>query len=98
MPAFRFVSPQAMAYTSLRDEHDVHLGQVNPGDVRDLGEAPDQWWVPAEGHDDDRGEDKSGIDEDTDGGSGTPEGSAPDPAAEPDPAAPVPAPPAVIAQ
>jgi hypothetical protein len=94
MPSYRFVCPQAMAYTGLRDEHDVHLGQVNPGDVRDLNEAPDQWWVPAEGQDDDRREDKSGDD-----GSGTPEGSAPDLAAESeaDPSAPVPAPPAVIA-
>lgn len=37
-------APYPLNYTEGRDAQGHHLGLVNPGDIRDLDEAPDQHW------------------------------------------------------
>jgi hypothetical protein len=57
MSAFQFSGPIPYQYPDSRDTTGIHLGEVSPGDVRDLDEAPDRWWVPAgEGEGDGPGE------------------------------------------
>ncbi len=83
MPPFVFRAPSPYDYPASRDARGVPLGTVQPGDVRNLDEAIDRWWVPVDGSE------GHGQDESTEAA----EGTAPDPA----PDGPVPAPPAVIA-
>jgi hypothetical protein len=46
MPGYRFTWPTALTYPENRDAAGFPLGLVNPGDVRDLDEAPDHLWLP----------------------------------------------------
>ena len=47
MPDFTFTGFVAHQYPSLRDSYNVPLGDVQPGDVADLPEAPpDGLWRP----------------------------------------------------
>ena len=88
MPSFTFSAPYALAYTEGRDAQGHHLGLVNPGDIRDLTEAPDQHWH--ETTDEDRAAlaARDAAQEDGESGSGD---EAAEPAPEPDqPAAPGP--------
>jgi hypothetical protein len=48
MPEFTYAGPGGRAYTELRDEDGVITGLVEPGDTRNLAEAPDQFWLPAD--------------------------------------------------
>lgn len=48
MPTFRFDGP-ARDYPFTRDAQGQNLGRVEPGDEREFEQAPDQWWVPADG-------------------------------------------------
>jgi hypothetical protein len=48
MPEFVFAGPYGTTYPETRDARGAHLGTVEPGDVRDLDAAPDQWWAPAD--------------------------------------------------
>lgn len=47
MPSFRYDGLTLWNYPATRDTLGFLLGDVNPGDVRDLGEPPDSRWVPA---------------------------------------------------
>jgi hypothetical protein len=44
MPDMTFHCTCALNYTEGRDSAGHHLGLVEPGDIRDLDEAPDQHW------------------------------------------------------
>lgn len=44
MPDMTFHCPYALNYTEGRDSAGHHLGLVEPGDIRGLDAAPDQWW------------------------------------------------------
>lgn len=46
-----FGCPFPLNYTEGRDAQGHHLGLVNPGDIRDLDQAPDQWWHESTGDD-----------------------------------------------
>ena len=96
MPEYVSTAPYGLNYTEGRDLQGRNLGLVQPGDIRDLDEPPDQWWREATDEDraaQDAGTDPAGgagndaADEGPDGGGGAPETPEPDP---------VPAPPAVI--
>ena len=97
MPEYVSTAPYGLNYTEGRDLQGRNLGLVQPGDIRDLDEPPDQWWREATDEDraaqdagdepaggDENGETDEGPDPEPDSGSETPE---------PDPE---PAPPAVI--
>ena len=47
MPQYRYTGSPGM-YPQGRDTQDRPIGAVTTGDVRDLDEAPDSSWVPAE--------------------------------------------------
>ena len=49
MPLYRFAGPTPYYFPASRDARGAPLGDVNPGDVRDLDEPVGQWWVPADG-------------------------------------------------
>jgi hypothetical protein len=49
MPLYRFAGPGPYYFPASRDARGVPLGDVQPGDVRDLDEPVGQWWVPADG-------------------------------------------------
>ena len=50
MPSFEYTGPGGpRTYPETRDAHGVGLGTVQPGDVREFPEAPDQYWAPYEG-------------------------------------------------
>ena len=49
MPAYVLTGFMERYYPASRDAHGAPLGDVQPGDVRDFEEPPDQWWVPADG-------------------------------------------------
>ena len=97
MPEYVSTAPYGLNYTEGRDLQGRNLGLVQPGDIRDLDEPPDQWWREATDEDraaQDAGDEPGGgdgndaadevPDPEPDSGSETPE---------PDPE---PAPPAVI--
>jgi hypothetical protein len=90
MPPFRFTGLIDYYYPGTRDTKGVLLGTVEPGAERDLDEAPDRWWIPADG-----GDVKTGSDDEK---PGTAPPQAPEPASTPAaaPSGPQPAPPAVI--
>lgn len=44
MPDFTYDGPGVRFYTEGRDAQGRNLGEVEPGDIRDLERAPDQWW------------------------------------------------------
>ena len=46
MPEFVFRGLVPVTYPETRDALGVHLGTVEPGDVREFDKAPDQWWAP----------------------------------------------------
>lgn len=46
MPLHVFTGPIPYQYPDSRDTSGIHLGEVEPGDVRDLDAPPDRWWVP----------------------------------------------------
>ena len=48
MPRYRFAGPGPYYFPASRDAHGAPLGDVNPGDERDLDEPVGQWWVPAD--------------------------------------------------
>ena len=52
MPLYRFTDPIGRNYPGLRDAHGAHVGDVEPGDKRELDWPPDGRWVPADGEDD----------------------------------------------
>jgi hypothetical protein len=52
MPDFRYAGPGTRTYPETRDRYGVLVGTVEPGDVLELDEAPDQWWVPYVGGED----------------------------------------------
>jgi len=45
---YRFAGPGPYYFPASRDARGVPLGDVQPGDVRDLDEPPDGWWVLAD--------------------------------------------------
>ena len=45
---YRFAGPTSYYFPASRDSHGAPLGDVNPGDERDLDEPVGQWWVPAD--------------------------------------------------
>jgi hypothetical protein len=45
MPAYVYTGPSPVVYPETRDAHDRHLGQVEPGDIRDFDEPPDSVWA-----------------------------------------------------
>ena len=45
---YRFAGPQPYYFPASRDSHGIPLGDVNPGDERDLDEPVGPWWVPAD--------------------------------------------------
>ena len=47
MPLYKFAGPISYYFPASRDARGVPLGDVQPGDVRDLDEPVGQWWVPA---------------------------------------------------
>ena len=49
MPLYRFTDPIGRNYPGLRDSSGAHVGDVEPGDKRDLDYPPDGRWVPADG-------------------------------------------------
>jgi hypothetical protein len=48
MPPFRHTRETEWDYPATRDSRGVLLGTVRPGDVLDLPEAPDRFWLPCE--------------------------------------------------
>ena len=97
MPEYVSTAPYGLNYTEGRDLQGRNLGLVQPGDIRDLDEPPDQWW--REATDEDRAAQDAG--DEPAGGAGNDaadEGPDPEPDSgsetpEPDPE---PAPPEVI--
>lgn len=93
MPEYESTAPYGMTYPESKDAQGRNLGLVQPGDIRDLDEPPDQWW--REVTDEDRARlaaDEAGADAgDEDGAAG--EDGEPGDAG---PSGPTPAPPAVI--
>lgn len=55
MPAFVFSGLIPTDYPFAKDAQGQNLGRVEPGDEREFDEAPDQWWVPADGAQDHSG-------------------------------------------
>ena len=51
MPEFVFRGLVPVTYPETRDALGVHLGTVEPGDVREFDKAPDQWWPSSTGSD-----------------------------------------------
>ena len=49
MPLYRFAGPTPYYFPASRDTRGVPLGDIQPGDERDLDEPVGQWWVPADG-------------------------------------------------
>ena len=84
MPLYRFAGPQPYYFPASRDSRGVPLGDVNPGDERDLDEPVGQWWVPADGQDEPPVSDEDRA------------RAAMAAAAETPPDGPVPAPPAIV--
>jgi len=80
MSLYRFAGPQAYYFPASRDAHGAPLGDVQPGDVRDLDEPVGPWWVPADGQESDEDRARAAM-------------AA---AAETPPDGPVPAPPAIV--
>ena len=104
MPEYVSTAPYGLNYTEGRDLQGRNLGLVQPGDIRDLDEPPDQWW--REATDEDRaaqaareaGSAAAGEPEgdEQDQGAGDGDGEPGSGGEAPEPSAPVPAPPAVI--
>ena len=44
MPDFTYSGPGARFYPEGRDAAGQNIGEVQPGDIRDLEQAPDGWW------------------------------------------------------
>ena len=86
MPLYRFAGPTPYYFPASRDARGAPLGDVNPGDVRDLDEPVGQWWVPA---------DSQGV-SDEDRARAAMEAAGEPPAEPPAPDGPVPAPPAIV--
>lgn len=49
MPEFRYSGAIPWNYPETKDAGDRWLGDVNPGDVRDLEKPPDDKWEPVGG-------------------------------------------------
>ena len=98
MPEYVSTAPYGLNYTEGRDLQGRNLGLVQPGDIRDLDEPPDQWWREATDEDraaQDAGDEPAGGagNDAADGGGGAPETPETPETPEPDPE---PAPPEVI--
>jgi len=48
MPLYRFADAIGRNYPGLRDARGAHVGDVEPGDKRELDWPPDGRWVPAD--------------------------------------------------
>lgn len=99
MALHRFIGLVATVYPFDRDATGQPLGEVQPGDVRDLDRPLDWQWVPAGDGDSQAG---TGVEHPADGTLSPPVGNDPQDGQQPgeqviqapEPAAPVPAPPA----
>ena len=58
MPLYRFADSLGRNYPGLRDAHGAHVGDVEPGDTRELDWPPDGRWVPADDDEDADDEDE----------------------------------------
>ena len=76
MPLYRFTDPIGRNYPGLRDARGAHVGDVEPGNRRELDWPPDGRWVPADGEDDEDDPDPE---------------AAPEPVPEPEPEPEIPA-------
>ena len=86
MPRYRFAGPGPYYFPASRDSRGVPLGDVNPGDERDLDDPVGPWWVPAD----------SQPVSDEDRARAAMEAAGEPPAEPPVPDGPVPAPPAIV--
>jgi hypothetical protein len=91
---YRFAGPTPYYFPASRDSHGAPLGDVNPGDERDLDEPVGQWWVPVTPPGDEGGKGDSGGQGEGQDDPGESAGTPAEPG--PAPGGPQPAPPAIV--